>query len=182
MFFTNSKTNQKMKKSILTFALAISCAFIAQAQTEKGTLLLGGNAGFSSTSVAGASSSNYNLSPNVGYFISENFALGGRVGFNGGSGFGGGSFSSYQIAPFGRYYFLPIGSNAKLFGDASIGIGGASGGGGNTTIFGLAAGPAVFLNKNTALEITAGLQSANTGGVSQTTFGLNVGFQIHFAK
>lgn len=169
-----------MKKIVLTLALAFTCAIFAQAQTEKGTLLLGGDADFTSTSFGGASTTSYGISPNIGYFVAENIAVGARVGINGGE-----STTSYSITPFGRYYFLPIGSNAKLFGDASVGFQGSSvAGSKGSTVIGVQAGPAFFLNPNTALEVTARFASISTSGASKsvTEFGLRVGFQIHFGK
>ena len=171
-----------MKKIFLTLALSITCAIFAQAQTEKGTLLLGGGAEFKSTSADGASVTNYSLSPNIGYFVAENIAVGARVDF-GGSSSDGESVSNYQIAPFARYYFLPIGSNAKLFGDASVGFAGSSAEGDKgATVIAVQAGPAFFLNQHTALELAARFASISSDGQSATQFGIRVGLQIHFGK
>jgi len=167
-----------MKKIVLTLAFAFTCAIFAQAQTEKGNLLLGGGADFTSTSVGGKSTSSYSFSPNLGYFVAENIAVGARVGIDGGE-----NTTTYSIAPFGRYYFLPIGSNAKLFGDASVGFAGSSAAGSKgSTVIGVQAGPAFFLNNHTALEVAARFASISSDGASTTEFGLRVGFQIHFGK
>jgi hypothetical protein len=156
-----------MKKIYMLF-LAMICLGEANAQTEKGTYLLGGGAQFLTTD----GSSIFSLSPNVGYFVANKWALGARASLATGDG-----FSSWNIGPFTRYYFGGK-ENASFFGQLGANIGGGKN---SDTEFGLGvgAGYAVFLNESVALEFTAGYDKA---GDNNGIFGLGVGFQIHLKK
>ncbi len=176
-----------MKKIVLTLALSITCAIFAQAQTEKGTLLLGGGAGFNSVKTGDADATNtISITPNVGFFLKENLALGGRVLLNNSKTGDADAENTIAVGPFVRYYFLPIGSNAKLMADAGFGLGSTNlpGESKSLTYWSLAAGPAFFLNERTALEVTFSYNSVNIADFDDATntLGVNVGLQIHFGK
>lgn len=134
-----------MKKVILTFLFA--GAFVAsQAQTEKGTWMLGGNIGFSTssstsksngTTVDGPSYTNFNISPMAGYFIMDRLAVGLDLNYS--------SFSSTTkqkntagnnvdltdkssdiiVSPMVRYYYM-MNDKAGLFGHLGVGFGSRS--------------------------------------------------------
>jgi hypothetical protein len=179
-----------MKKVFLSLAIVTIATLSANAQTGQGTWLLGGAASFSSTSVSGetGSATSFAIAPNVGYFFADNFAAGVNVAFASQSFTGEPSSSAFGIGPFARYYFVPLGDNAKLFGDAGINFGSASEGGGapsvSSTSWHIKAGPAFFLNEHTALEVTIGYGSSSSGsGIdkeTENTFQVGAGFQIHF--
>jgi hypothetical protein len=179
-----------MKKVLFSLAIVTIASLTANAQTDQGTWLLGGSASFSSTSVSGESGSatSISIAPNIGYFFADNFAAGATVAFGSQSFTGEPSSSAFAIGPFARYYFLPIGANAKLFGDAGIAFGSTSAGGGapseSATQWHIKAGPAFFLNEHTALEATVGYGSSSSGSgdakETDNTFQIAVGFQIHF--
>jgi hypothetical protein len=174
-----------MKKVILSLAIVTIATLSATAQTGQGTWLIGGSASFSSTSESGVSGSlsTISLMPKAGYFFADDFA--GGLGINLVSQSESGSTSStFQIAPFVRYYFLPLGDNAKLFGNASVGFGSQSETGSpsvSSTAWQISAGPAFFLNQHTALEAALAYGSDKVSGapVSENTFSILVGFQIH---
>lgn len=156
-----------MKKLLFVVLLIAACSTV-NAQTEKGTYLLGGNAIFQSTS----GGSSFSMSPNVGYFIVKNVALGARANL-----FVGENYNSWLFGPFGRFYFGDQ-PNGKFFGQASVNVGGAK----NTDTelgFGIGAGYALFLNQSIALEFAANYDKI---GDSKGLFGLGVGFQIHLKK
>ncbi len=165
-----------MKKLILSLAIIVIASLSATAQTEKGSWLIGGSASFSSST----GSTSLSIEPKAGYFFSNNWAAGLGLNFTSQSSDG---FSTTAIigAPFIRYYFLPLGDNVKLFGNGLIGIGNISGGGSSSfTTWQLSAGPAVFLNKHTALEFAlayGGNKYSGSGAIN--TFAFLVGFQIH---
>ncbi len=159
----------------------LAIAFSASAQTEKGRWLVGGNAGFSSSKAGGASASvsSFNINPNAGYFVADNIAVGAGVGFTSATG----GFSAFAAAPFVRYYFLPLGTNAKLFANGSFGFGSVKPGSGaaslSSTQWEIAAGPSFFLNKNVALETVLAYGQQKPKGVpASKEFGVKVGFQI----
>ena len=80
-----------MKKIFLTVAAVFAFGFAnAQEATTtdggfaKGDLFLSGGIGFSSEKTGDVKSSGFNFSPAIGYFISENIALGARLDINSG--------------------------------------------------------------------------------------------------
>lgn len=155
-------------KKILLVMLMIAGFTAARSQTEKGTYLLGGNALFQSTK----GGSNFTMSPNIGYFIAKDVAVGARASLYVGDG-----YNSWLIGPFGRYYFADQG-NGNFFGQASVNVGGAK----DTDTefgYGVGAGYALFLNKSVALEFAANYDKI---GDNKGLFGIGVGFQIHLKK
>ena len=159
-----------IKKLLLPLALVVGLGLVANAQTEKSTLLLGGGVGFSS--VSGGGGSIFSLSPSIGYFFTENYAAGAQLEL-----ISGGGTTIWSLAPFVRGYFTDN-DKAKPFAQVGVGFGGVSGGGGTSTSFVGKAGYAIFLNKSVALELGANFTSV-TGG---SMFGAGAGLQIHFGK
>lgn len=179
-----------MKKIALAFCfLAIGMAS-AFAQINKGQWLVGGSASASFSKQGSNDDSkvtSVSVSPDAGYFFINNFAGGARVSFTSVKVKSAEDAStSFLFAPFVRYYFLPAAQKVNLFADASYGFGTAKNGNSESfNQFSIAAGPAVFLSPNTALEFT--LQYSSAGGDAigddrMNNFGLNVGFQIHLGK
>ena len=164
-------------------------SIIGISQTNKGNWLLGGTAGFTSSKYGDAKNTIIDLSPNAGYFVINNLAiaLSAHVGsetYNSGlSGASDEKSSSIYIGPTVRYYFTPVGKNVKLFGEASCAFGSSKfdAVSVSTTAWGVSAGPAFFLNKNVALEISLGYASSKNQDDNKSTnlFGLRAGFQIH---
>ena len=68
----------KINKLLLLCCFLLA-GFQAWAQPHKGSILLGGNAGFTSTSSGGFNVTIISLAPTAGFFISDRFALGGSV-------------------------------------------------------------------------------------------------------
>lgn len=171
-----------MKKIILFAAFAV-VAFATQAQTEKSTWLLGGAAGFASEGKDDYKTTSFFISPKAGYFVMDNLAIGAGLGFSSVKGGDDDAETNLSFGPFVRYYFVNLGENAKLFGNANVGFGSTkvSGESLGTTQWGISAGPAIFLNKNTALEMTLGYGSLKYNGDSEAlnSFGVAIGFQIH---
>lgn len=118
-----------MKKLLLSLIAVSALAFTTQAQTEKGKFMLGGNVEFNSTKNNGASKADtkFNIVPSVGYFVSDNFAIGTGVGF----GFSKNNVGTtalpnaalktqeFVVAPFARYY-KGINEQFKFFGQLSV--------------------------------------------------------------
>jgi len=125
-----------MKKQLLSIALLLA-SLTSFAQLEQGKLLLGGRIGVSSarpntvnggTSVDGVKTTSYFITPAVGYFIAENFALGLNIGFGGytektPANAGTPSLKDrnpyFLVGPFGRYY-KKFGDNFAIFGQAAV--------------------------------------------------------------
>jgi hypothetical protein len=155
-----------MKKLVLACSLLIG-ALTAGAQTEKNTLLLGGNIAFNSTE----SVNSFSATPNIGVFVINNLAIGGEFSL-----FTSEGYTSWGVGPFARYYF---GQNpkGKPYLGASALIGGADEA--DTEVgFGAHGGYAIFLNKSVALQL--GVQYNRISEMDN--FGISAGFQIHFKK
>ena len=60
-----------MKKLLFAFGITLLSVITTHAQTEKGTLLLGGDVTFSSVD----GNSNLTVRPNIGVFVASNFAI-----------------------------------------------------------------------------------------------------------
>ncbi|SOD14559.1 outer membrane beta-barrel protein [Pedobacter xixiisoli] len=115
-----------MKKLLLSLVAVAALTFGANAQTEKGKIILGGNVGFNSSKVDGASKADINFSvvPSVGYFVGNNFAIGTGVGYEydktaSGTAFERGQLEAFRVAPFGRYY-VNLTEQFKFFGQVSV--------------------------------------------------------------
>jgi hypothetical protein len=197
-----------MRKGILSLAIIMMAAICVNGQTEKGYWLIGGSAAFSSTSQTIESNkytaTTFGILPVGGYFIIDNLAVGAGISYLSQSSTSTEaaipnitfssttttSSTSFAFAPFIRYYFLPLGKSAKLYGNASFGFGSGSDKNAassetiSTTAWQIAAGPAFFLNKHTALEIALGYgansEKENGTQLTQNAFEIEVGFQIHF--
>lgn len=114
-----------MKKLFLSIALLSGVAFSSNAQTEKGKFVLGGTASYSSekSDADGAKAAeNLSLLPSVGYFVSDNFALGTGIGYNyskANYASSAGQDEAFVVNPFGRYY-VNLSDQFKFFGQASV--------------------------------------------------------------
>lgn len=196
-------------KLFLTIFLFIFFILEANAQLDKNTWLVGGTGNFYSSkrdyaSFISPSTNGYSkeltltLSPNIGYFVSDNLAIGLRPFFSWSKGefypndplYSGGTSNSkrYGIGPFGRYYFLNKEKPFNILGDLSYQIGildqGAKG---KLSNFSFLAGPVIYFNTSVGLEFLIGystqkeeLKTVNKN--SSSGFAINIGFQIHLIK
>jgi hypothetical protein len=150
-------------------------AFSSYAQTDKGHFLIGGDLPFSARLNNG---SGVSLSPQFGYFIVDNFALGGLIGLSTGEG-----YTSYALGPFARYYFETGKDKLKPFGQLFLGLGGDSNNYYSTSSTGLtgnvAAGLAIFLNEHVALEPNFRVDFDSRTYVQSGTVSLNLGLQVY---
>ncbi|MCA4900668.1 MAG: autotransporter domain-containing protein [Bacteroidota bacterium] len=194
-----------MKKIIFFAFVLISTASFAQ--FSKGSILLGGSvsADFTtnktiagSTTTTNSSTNSFSISPNVGYFVIDNLAVGGALQFNTTSTKDDGSRASFSsnsfaLQPFGRYYF------DKFYAQASFGFGSyksenTNGNGITTTNKGslfnwaLAGGYVFLLNDHVGLEpqIGYGSQSQSPDGSNVTVrdagLFLRLGIQVYLTK
>ena len=163
-----------MKKLILNLIVMMMATLCVYAQTEKGYWLIGGSVAYSSTSQTeegnNSTATTFDFIPKCGYFISDNLAVGAGIVYlsqtstNNNPSLTNLTFTSqsttssttFAFAPFVRYYFLTLGTKAKLFGEGSFGVGsgnekvnGTSLGNITNTAWAITAGPSFFLNKYT---------------------------------
>ncbi len=190
-------------KKLFFFALALCIVPNLHAQLNRGQWLVGGSAGFSTSSYnAGNVSSkatNFQLSPGIGYFVFDKLAIGLRAAVNYSYdvekfGIPSNNFdtkrSGLGLTPYVRYYFLPKTNKINILADVSYSDVNTkittvvsdlpnSSVTNNEHAFTFAAGPAFFINRHIALEITASYEIAKYGTLSQNIFLINAGFQIH---
>lgn len=175
--------------------VTITMTTFVSAQIYQGQWMVGGDAGFNSSKygdIDETQSTTFDLNPDVGYFFINNLAGGLRFSLN--------SIkfededeaeSTYSLAPFLRYYFLPAAQKVNVFGEASYGVGSTGQGDKESfNLYAFRAGPSIFLTPNVGLEITLVYSSEggdfyeSIGGNDDrlNSFGLNVGFQIHLGR
>lgn len=190
-------------KKLFIVALAFCSVSLLHAQLNKGQWLVGGSAGFSTSSYDAGNVSDkgtkVQLSPGVGYFVFNKLALGLRAAINYSHdvekfGVPTNNFdtksSGLGLTPYVRYYFLPKANRINLLADVSYSdintklttlVSDLPNSSVTTNQHALtfAAGPAFFIDRHVALEITAAYEMVTYAGISQNVFLLNGGFQIH---
>ena len=177
-----------MKTITLIITLFCSlCILNAHSQTEKGTLMLGGGA---STGID--FNDDYNvfhisLSPDIGYFFSDDLAIGaylplGLTSYEGYRGF------NYGITPFFRYYFGQT-SDIMFFVTGGFGIRGWSSKYNDTSssssgvIGNAGVGGTYFLNESIGIEAILGYTYSKwSESDANSDIDLGVGFQIYFGR
>lgn len=196
-----------MKKLLLlsTF-LFLGVIGVSQAQIQEGNLMLGSDIGSGLINTASdglfglnvglndGAGFNVGISPKIGYFVKDNFLLGGVVnlGFNKSaenSGISTKTFS-YGIQALSRYYLSPgergvdnLLNHGRFFAEATAGIAGYNVQDGPTTngfAFGFGPGYSYFITDNVALEATAKYNGILGGGNTtyQHAIGVNLGVQV----
>ena len=192
--------NKSFKRITIALVLVLTISTInsVSGQTQKGSWMIGGSAGFMSNSnkysyqsnnTSGYKNNSFNINANTGYFIKDHFAIGlnsninfwnneekyaSNIKSNG---------SNIGLGIFGRYYFLEKSGNMNFIGELGYGFDKASGNDQSTKNTSVKFGPVLFLNKNTALEILFKYNSSVTNFSSaketNNNTSINIGFQIH---
>lgn len=109
-----------MKKVILTAIAVLGFAF-ANAQTggfSKGDAFISGALNVVSEKTGDAKTNGFIVEPKVGYFVSENIAIGAKLGF-GTTKIGEEKTNNFTAGAFGRYYFTPA-SQFSVYGQAGL--------------------------------------------------------------
>ena len=173
-----------MKKCLPLLLLACLFALPGLCQTQKGTVLLGGNLAMGLGTNWGARQWNIRVNPYAGLFVRENLAVGFR-GTGQRNSFGIGSFSSAAGALFARKYFgqtrwRPL---VQLDGGYSVQFQEFDGGEPTTDTgaqMSASAGAAYFINENIAVESVWDYNRTwFDRGFTTSNFLFLVGFQIH---
>ena len=187
-----------MKKVILTVAAIFAFGFAnAQETTEggfaNGDVFISGAVGFGSQKQDDAKTSSFEVAPSVGFFVTPNIALGGRLGFISTKDETTpieAKSNEFSIGVFGRYYVTPA-SKFSLFGELSadyrtrkteVDVPGSEDVKYNGFGVQVAPGVSYFIAKNFALEATWGvlgytsdkLDEDNAEAVNSFNFGLDL--------
>ncbi|OYQ46341.1 outer membrane beta-barrel protein [Flavobacterium aurantiibacter] len=170
--------------------IALAAVSFANAQDQvgfaKGDLFLTGSLGYSTEKIGDLKNDELFIAPAVGYFVSENIAVGARVGYGTSTitdETTGADIDSNTLtfSGFGRYYTTPA-ANFSFFVEAAAGynsieIADAKSNGFN---IGIAPGINYFLAKNFSIEATVGVLGYSTikpdadGAESTDTFQLGL--------
>lgn len=156
----------QMNKVLILLFVFVGITSWIYGQTSAGSMMVGGSISFSSSSRQGGSAndaSSFGFSPSFGYFISDDFAIGGSLSL-GSSRSGTGNAkeitSSFGIGPFARYYLFTSSEQFAFFGQAvlSFHTGRRDPAFGNVTktqaiSFALQPGAAYFVNEHWAIEL-----------------------------
>lgn len=186
--------------SFLTFFVNVN------AQLDQNSFLVGGFANFYASKseytsipfpITNGYSNQINLSvsPTVGYFIADKFAVGLRPFFSWGKGesfpydptVSGGTSESkrYGIGPFVRYYFLDKEKQFNILTDISYQMGVWDiGDKGKLSNFSILAGPVIYFNSAVGMEFLLGYRSQAEELKDYSTnstrgFNVSLGLQIH---
>lgn len=120
-----------MKKVVLSVVALLAITF-ANAQDAKdfsfsqGDVLVEGNLGFGSTNDKNTEekTNTFSITPSVAYFLTDKFAVGGRLGYTSNkeevAGVDTEKTSIFNAGVFGRYYFLDLGQRFKTYADAGV--------------------------------------------------------------
>ena len=175
-----------MKRVFFIIAIAVFGTFSLRAQTEKGNMIVGGTAGFSSTKTGDSKAAiSFSLNPSLRYFVIDRLAIGAELGINGYK-FGDSKFSSFGIGPNVRYY-LTVDRPVAFFGQAGFSFAYYNNSSDlnddtNATAFNFGIGGDYFLNDHVAIEAVLGLDSYKEKDATKrtNTFGLQFGVVAFF--
>lgn len=200
-----------MKKIVfLTSFFIFGIISSSNAQLQEGNIMLGTDlgSGLANPTSNGLFSMNFGLndgagfdiglSPKVGYFLNDNFAIGAiaNLGFTKSPENNGVSTKTtvYGVQGFSRYYLTPaevdledIVNTGQFFAEMNAGIAGVNITDGPTTngfAFGFGPGYTYFLNSSIALEASVKYNGLVGGGNTdyQHSLGLNVGIQVFLPR
>jgi hypothetical protein len=161
----------KITLSLVCF-LCLSQALSAQA-VNQGAWMVGGSAGFTSTSYKDVDGSQtvISVSPNLGYFIADDLAIGLSLGLTNTSPLVGDSFTEFGLGPFVRFYFADA-----IFAQAGLNLGL---GDNEFTEFQVGLGYSWFVDNSVAIEpmLFYRSHSVDDPGVDSSIIGLSIGIQ-----
>lgn len=118
-----------MKKIVLSAFAVLAFGFAnAQESTggkgfDKGDIFVSGSIGITSEKTGDVKSSGFEIEPKVGFFVTDNIAVGGKLGYSSDKAENAITDTTdrakFTIGGFGRYYFTPS-SDFSLFGELGI--------------------------------------------------------------
>ena len=177
-----------MKKVIFLFLAIFSIVNFANSQITKGTWLLSGNASFSMIKYGSDGSvkykqTNLSISPSVGYFLVDKFALGLRPSLTYGSTSisNGNSETIFTVGPFLRYYLLNTDRVFNILTEGSYSFLSLKNSGTKQNTFSLAGGPVLYFNPSVGLEFLIGYASTKVVNYAGTNneIRFSIGFQFN---
>ena len=177
-----------MKKIVIIAFVAIISAFTANAQIQKGNVLVGGNFANLSLGLDNSKIFSVDLTPKAAWFIQDNIALGAYANLGIQTAKNSSTTTNYGVGTLGRYYTgqdVEVLRHGRFFGEATVGVGGinVSNNGGHTNGINLGVGPgfAYFVTPSVGLETLLKYNGlAGFGNAAyQSTLNLSFGLQIY---
>ena len=184
-------------KYVAALFLGLSASGSLVAQTQEGNIMMGAQLlNVTGTFQSGSSTFDMGISPQVGFFLSDNFALGGAVLLNLQTASHYTDFG-YAVGPFARYYFnsihgqdLQVSKRSSFFVEGDVFIQGenikTNGTSTNTNGLGLGIGPGIayFITPNIGLEALLKYNPVVGFGNSTTVnkVSLNLGLQAYLPR
>jgi outer membrane protein len=171
-----------MKKILLSLVL-ISVLIVANAQTDKGDWLVGGNFRLNTSN----SNTEIGLAPDAALFVIKNLAIGGNLALVYAKS-GDAKSTSFGIGPYVRYYFTnanvrPILQGSLNFTSQKIKILGVPSTTNNGTNYFLGGGAAIFISDQVSIDGLMGYEHSKFKGFNGGGgFALNVGFQVYLLR
>ncbi|RYJ45747.1 porin family protein [Flavobacterium beibuense] len=182
-----------MKKVLLSLTALFAFGLVSAQDTNggfaNGDLFISGTVGFSNESTGDVKSNGFTVSPRLGYFVSENIAVGVSLGYTSTTDKAPNTedetLSMLEVGAFGRYYFTPA-NKFSLFGQLGVAYASNKWEQGdleaksNGFNIGLAPGINYFVSDHLALEATFGILGYSTdkpdtdGAESTDTFEFGV--------
>jgi hypothetical protein len=177
-----------MKKTTLILSILLFTAICANSQITKGNWMVGGSGNYTNETVTSDTGTKtkytiITIKPNVGYFIMDKFAVGGTLNY-----MHQGSFNTYGIGLFSRYYFLEpekiFNLYAQIHYDYDINVSDVSftSRTRNTQFYGARMGMEVFFNNSVGLEFSLQYEKGVLNNANSDTFKTIIGFQIYLEK
>jgi len=177
-----------MKKLTLTLILGIVVLFGANAQIQKGNVMMGANISNISFGLDKPNVFSLKINPKAAWFVQDGLALGGDVSFGLATAKGAGTDISYGVGALGRYYGATganeVVKNSRFFGEATVGISGVNPSvGGSTNGLGFSFGPGWTYFVTPSIGLEALLKYNGVVGFGSSAYahnlGIGVGFQIY---
>ncbi|SMC98393.1 hypothetical protein [Pedobacter africanus] len=177
-----------MKKLIFTIILGSTLAFAANAQIQKGNVMIGANLSNIKFGLDKPNAFTFNISPKAAWFVQDGLAFGGEVNLGLATQKGSGTDISYGISALGRYYgetgANEVVKSSRFFGEATVGVQGYNpSAGGSTNGLGFSFGPGFTYFVTPSIGLEALLKYNGVVGFGSSAYahnlGLGVGFQIY---
>lgn len=170
-----------MKKILLTL-LVVSSFIIADAQTEKGDWMVGGNFRLNTAD----ESTQITFTPSAGYFVINNLALGANLVVDY-TKFGENKRTDLGIGPFVRYYFTQANVRPILQGNLDfLSSRNKTPIGSNTSnglSYFLGGGAAIFISEQVSIDGLIGYDHSKYEGLDGSGgFAMAIGFQVYLNK
>lgn len=177
-----------MKKLIFTIVLGSVMAFGANAQIQKGNVMIGANLSDIKFGLDKPNVFSFNVSPKAAWFVQDGLAIGGEVNLGIATQKGSGTDFNYGVSALGRYYgetgANEVVKSSRFFGEATVGVQGYNpSGGGSTNGLGFSFGPGFTYFVTPTIGLEALLKYNGVVGFGTSAYahnlGIGVGFQIY---